>query len=153
MNSRLYLSASVYVLLLLSACAVIPTGPRVAVMPTPGKPFELFVDEDRTCRQWAAQSLGLEVSDAANKSLLGSTALGTAIGGAAGALSGGHEHAGTGAALGMVIGSAVGSGQSASSQQDLQYRYDLAYQQCMYAKGNQLPGYPRERRWAPPASK
>ena len=26
----------------LSACAVVPTGPNVMVLPTPGKPFEVF---------------------------------------------------------------------------------------------------------------
>ena len=33
-------------LVLLGACAQIPNGPSVAVMPPPGKPFDLLVDDD-----------------------------------------------------------------------------------------------------------
>lgn len=128
-------------ILVLAGCVTAPSGPRVAVMPASGKPFEVFVEEDRLCRQWADQSLGVNAADAANRSLLGSAAVGTAIGAAAGAAAGGHNGAGSGAAVGMVVGTAAGSGQSANTSYDLQRRYDVAYQQCMYAKGNQVAGY------------
>ena len=48
--------------------------------------------------------------------------------------------AGAGAAGGLVMGTAVGSDRAYTSERDIQRRYDIAYQQCMYAKGNQLPG-------------
>ena len=35
--------------LALGGCATAPSGPRVAVMPAPGKPFEVFVEEDKLC--------------------------------------------------------------------------------------------------------
>src|SRR2546425_1249536 len=43
---------------LLAACAQIPNGPSVAVMPPPGKPFDLFVADDQLCRNYATQAIG-----------------------------------------------------------------------------------------------
>ncbi len=123
----------------LAGCASIPNGPSVAVMPTPGKAFDLFAAEDRECRQFAQNSIGTTASQAATDSEIKSIAIGTAIGAAAGALSGGHQGAGSGAAVGMVGGAAIGSGSSQYSERETQRRYDIAYEQCMYAKGNQLP--------------
>lgn len=37
----------------LTACVSAPQGPRVAVMPTPGKPLDLFAAEDQYCRGYA----------------------------------------------------------------------------------------------------
>jgi hypothetical protein len=64
-----------------SACASIPAGPNVLVLPGNGKSFEQFQTDDAACRQWSAQQTGTSV----------------------------------------------------------QVRYDIAYAQCMYAKGNQIP--------------
>jgi len=41
----------------------------------------------------------------------------------------------------MVAGTASGTSNAAYAGAEAQRRYDIAYQQCMYAKGNQLPGY------------
>ena len=38
---------------LLSACAVMPTGPSVMVLPGVGKPFDQFQADDMGCRQFA----------------------------------------------------------------------------------------------------
>ncbi|WP_079436373.1 YMGG-like glycine zipper-containing protein [Zoogloea sp. LCSB751] len=128
-------------LILLSACASLPSGPRVAVMPTPGKPFDLFVAEDRQCRAFAEQAIGIAPQDLATQNMINNAAVGTAVGAAVGALGGGHNGAATGAAIGMVAGTASGASQATYAGADAQRRYDIAYQQCMYAKGNQLPGY------------
>ncbi len=138
--------------LLLAGCATAPTGPRVAVMPAPGKPLEQFAEEDRICRQFAAQSVGQERNEAASENFARNAALGTAIGATAGALAGGRESAGGGAAAGLVVGSMAGAGQSSSAAYDAQRRYDIAYEQCMYTKGNQIPGYsaPRGAPYPPP---
>jgi hypothetical protein len=40
-----------------------------------------------------------------------------------------------------VVGTTVGANGTAYGQYGLQWSYDNAYSQCMYAKGNQLPGY------------
>ncbi len=127
--------------LLLAGCAQMPTGPTVAVMPGPYKPFDVFVAEDRMCRDWAASSSGSAQGDAASQRMAGATVTGVVVGAAIGALGGGsHSAAGVGAAIGGVTGAAVGSEQSSQTAYGAQRRYDIAYQQCMYAKGNQLPG-------------
>ena len=125
--------------LLLAACAQMPTGPSVAVMPAPGKPFEVFAAEDQACRAYGAQSAGVDRNDAAAQTVAGSAAVGTVIGAAAGALIGGHNGAGAGAGMGLLAGTAVGANQGAAAGYSAQQRYDIAYEQCMYSKGNQLP--------------
>lgn len=125
--------------LLLPGCATAPTGPSVAVMPGPGKSFQQFVNDDRGCRAYAAQSIGTNVNDAGAANIATGAAVGTAIGAAAGALLGGHEGSGSGAGAGLIMGSAIGAGNAASIQQSAQRRYDIAYEQCMYAKGDRLP--------------
>jgi hypothetical protein len=125
----------------LGACAQIPTGPSVAVMPPPGKPFEVFTADDQACRSYASQSSGGESAQQASAdSLVGSAVVGTALGAAAGALIGGGRGAGAGAAVGAVAGTAIGANEANRSGQTVQHRYDVAYQQCMYAHGNLLPG-------------
>ncbi|MFZ5774922.1 MAG: hypothetical protein ACOY3Z_05515 [Thermodesulfobacteriota bacterium] len=123
----------------LTGCASIPAGPRVAVMPAPGKPFEQFVAEDRLCRGYAEQSVGVTPAGASAQDMAVGALIGTAIGAAAGAAIGGHRGAATGAGIGLAGGALAGAGQSNETMHDLQWRYDVAYQQCMYAKGNQLP--------------
>lgn len=134
---------------LLAGCATAPTGPRVTVMPPPGKPFEQFAAEDRLCRTYAEQSVGLTPAEASGQSVAGAAVAGTVIGAAAGAaIGGGHEGAATGAGVGLITGTAVGARRGAYSAEDVQRRYDIAYEQCMYAKGNLLPGASYRR---PPA--
>jgi len=124
----------------LAGCATLPNGPSVAVMPAPGKSFEQFNVEDSVCRQFAQNSIGTSANDAATDSAVKSIAVGTAIGAVAGVLGSGNSGgAGSGAAVGMLGGAAMGSGAAQYSGRETQRRYDIAYEQCMYAKGNQLP--------------
>ena len=125
----------------LVGCAQMPTGPSVSVMPAPYKPFDVFMQEDELCRGWAAHSIGIPGNDDAASAFLGSTAVGAAIGTLAGAAAGGDRGAGTGAAAGAAVGAVVGANQSVGAAWSAQRRYDIAYQQCMYAKGNQVPAY------------
>ena len=83
-------------LLLLNACAALPTGPRVLVLPGAGTPLEDFQQDDRECQGYASHQLRT------------------------GAQSGG------------------------SSTATLQWRYDMAYVQCMYAKGHAVPPPPSQ---------
>ncbi len=133
--------ASVLLLVLLAGCAEMPIGPTVAVMPSPNKPFEVFMQEEQLCRDWAAHSIGQPGNEHARDQLLGSALAGAAIGATAGALMGGHREAGAGAAMGTVMGAAAGSGQGNLSAARAQRQYDIAYQQCMYAKGNSVHSY------------
>jgi hypothetical protein len=136
---------------LLGGCATLPTGPSVMVLPAPGKPFEVFQAEDAVCRQWAAQQVGgAPGAPATQQTAVGAavgTAVGAGLGAGLGALAG---HAGTGAAIGagagLLTGAAAGANADQAAGWHAQRRYDMAYQQCMYAKGNQVPGVVRGTR-------
>ena len=125
---------------LLLACAEMPSGPAVAVMPGPTKPFDVFVQDDQLCRGWASHAIGLPGHDAAAEQVLKSTAAGAVIGAIAGAAMGGDRGVGTGAAMGTVMGATAGIGQSNYTAANAQRRYDVAYQQCMYSRGNAVSG-------------
>jgi hypothetical protein len=127
-------------LLLLGGCASVPSGPDVAVMPGPGKSFEQFAQDDSICRSYADRSIGNNVNNVGANNVVTGAAVGTALGAGAGALLGGnHEGAEMGAGAGLLTGTAVGMGNANASQGNVQRRYDIAYEQCMYAKGHQLP--------------
>ncbi|HUJ88094.1 MAG TPA: hypothetical protein VLX30_14695 [Burkholderiales bacterium] len=137
-RSKAMLSAAV--LVALSACTTLPTGPSVMAMPGSGKSFDQFRADDAVCRQFALeQSGGTTANQASVNSGVESAAVGTAVGAAAGALVGGHEGAGSGAAAGLLVGALSGAGAGQASGYALQRRYDNAYVQCMYAKGNAVP--------------
>jgi hypothetical protein len=128
----------------LGACATAPVGPTVMVLPAQGKPFDQFQADDSMCRHWAFQQSGNGGSSAAQSTLTGA-AVGTILGGAAGAALGaigGNPALGAavGAGFGAVGGTATGASAAGARGYDVQRRYDIAYQQCMYAKGNQIPG-------------
>ncbi len=148
----------IIMLLVVSGCATLPAGPSVMVLPPAGKSFEQFQADDAVCKQFAnAQVGGVTGQEAAQKSAVSSAAIGTALGAAAGAAIGsasGNMGAGAaiGAGSGLLLGSAAGTGYSSGSYYETQRRYDIAYMQCMYAKGNQIPGTTtrRVRRVVPP---
>ena len=128
--------------LVLTACVSAPTGPTITVMPREGKPFEVFKKEDQECREFAQNSLQ-DGNAAALKAGAISAATGAAISAAAGAMyqGGSGPNVGTGAAIGMVGGAAVGAMGASNKETQAQTQYNTAYQQCMYAKGNQVPGF------------
>lgn len=128
--------------LVLTACVSAPTGPTITVMPREGKPFEVFKKEDQECREFAQNSVQ-DSNAAALKAGAISAATGAAIGAAAGAMyqGGSGPNVGTGAAIGMVGGAAVGAMGASNKETQAQTQYNTAYQQCMYAKGNQVLGF------------
>lgn len=139
--------------LIFSSCtSTTPTGPKISVMPAPGKPFDVFVAEDNLCRQFALQAIGKAPQSATGHGV-GTAVAGTAIGTAAGAIMGGREGAAVGAGIGMIGGSAAGASQTQYEKHDIQWSYDNAYAQCMYAKGNQVPGFPMQQVPPPPPKK
>jgi len=135
--ATLILAAALPVLLL-AGCASAPTGPSVMALPGTGKTFEQFRSDDAECRQYAEYQSGGAV-ESANNAQLKSAAVGTAVGAVAGAVIGGHEGAGNGAGAGLIVGSVAGAGAGSSGTYDAQRKYDHAYIQCMYAKGEQVP--------------
>jgi hypothetical protein len=139
------------VMVTLSGCATIPAGPSVMVLPAPGKSFEAFQSEDLACRQWAEQQAGRPPAHTVNQSLASGAALGTLMGAGLGAAVGAASgNAGTGAAIGaatgLIAGTATASGSAYAAGWEVQRRYDMSYQQCMYAKGNQVPARVRASR-------
>jgi hypothetical protein len=127
-------------LLILAGCATKPTGPTIAVMPGPNKPFELFQQDQILCKDYANGQVSGD-AERANNRALGAAAIGTVLGAGLGAAVGGGRGAAIGAGSGAVVGTGVGMGSSYDQNMSIQQRYDIAYSQCMYSRGNQVPGY------------
>ncbi len=126
--------------LLLSACATVPNGPSGLALPGTGKNFDQFHADDTICRQFAQEQIGgTTATQASNDSFARTAVLGTALGAAVGAVADGGHGAGIGAATGLLFGSIIGVNEANMSSSGAQHRYDNAYIQCMYAKGNQVP--------------
>jgi hypothetical protein len=132
--------------LALAGCVTVPAGPAVTVMPGPNKNWEQFRADDDVCRRYAEGAIGgpnagQAAADAAAANAVASAAIGAAIGAILGSVSGqAGEGAAWGAGTGLLFGSAAGGNVAASSSYAMQRNYDGAYMQCMYSRGNQLPG-------------
>jgi hypothetical protein len=131
--------------LLLGACATVPAGPSVTALPGTGKSFGAFQGDDVACRQWATQQAGTTPARAGGLATAESAGVGTLLGAGLGAALGAIAHnsglgAAIGAGAGLAGGTAYGAGAGQQAANQIQHRYDTAYEQCMYAKGNQVPG-------------
>lgn len=145
MRQRITTICMALVLAVAAGCATMPDGPSVRVLPTPGKSFEQFLAEDSVCRRYAEHQLGMSAQDTANQNTATSAVVGTMVGAGVGAALGAlGGDAGTGAAIGggtgLLFGAASGSESGRAYGYEAQRRYDNTYVQCMYAKGNQVPG-------------
>ncbi len=145
---------SLVALTALSGCAAPPLGPTVAVMPGPNKPFDVFQTDQAVCRQFSEQQVGgpeAANQTGTNQALIGA-GVGTLLGAGLGAAIGGGRGAAIGAGAGALGGTAVGASNAQHSEMSIQQRYDIAYEQCMYSRGNQVPGYvaPAHAYAAPP---
>ncbi len=145
MKTRFTSLAAVAGVIGLSACAPnLPQGPSVLALPAQGKDFAAFQQDDATCRYFGSQQTGfINPNQAATQSGVASAAVGTVAGAAAGALIGAAAGnagvgAGIGAGSGLLLGSAVGANNANATSASLQQRYDIAYTQCMYSKGNSV---------------
>lgn len=130
--------------LLLTGCSTIPTGPSVMVLPGGGKDFEQFQVDDAVCRQWALRQIGKAPAQASTEAVATGAAVGTVVGAATGAAVGAASGqpatgAAVGSGVGLLGGTAIGADRGAYAEGSVQRRYDIAYMQCMYAKGNQIP--------------
>jgi uncharacterized protein YcfJ len=133
----------------LAGCASAPLGPTVAVMPAPNKPLDVFTAEEQQCRAYADRAVHGQTK-AADDAAVGKAVVGTVVGAAVGAAVGGREGAAVGAGGGLLVGSASGAGHGQMSERQIQRRYDIAYLQCMYSFGNQVPGQYATRQAPPP---
>ena len=126
--------------LLLIGCTTVPTGPNVLVLPGSGKAFDQFQLDDAVCREWASQQIGAAGKRAATQATVTGAAVGTTAGAAGGAAAGNLGlGAAAGSGAGPAGGTAAGAHTGAAAEWRLQRGYDMAYMQCMYAKGNQIP--------------
>jgi hypothetical protein len=140
MRKLFFVTAALSGIALVACTPTLPAGPSVAVMPGKGKSFESFQDDNAICMNFARAQIGVDPQQNANSNAVAGAVTGTALGAAAGAALGDTSRAaGIGAGAGLLMGSAIGNNNAVRSSAQLQHRYDLAYEQCMYAKGNQLP--------------
>ncbi|PLP96275.1 glycine zipper family protein [Cupriavidus pauculus] len=118
------------VVLLAGACATRPSEPSVIALPGSNKTLDQFMVDDASCRQFAWGQ---------------------------GGDTGSHLSQGPGVAPGVSPGAATAARPDAysafpgDSADRAQFRYDAAYVQCMYAKGQRVPVYGQPR-GAPPTS-
>src|SRR2546425_6449911 len=130
---------SVAVGLLMTACATVPTGPSVMVLPANGKTFEQFQADDAVCRQWSLQQTGTTTKQASTGSAVSGAVIGTAVGAAAGAAIGGAAGspatgAAVGAGAGLLGGTSIGASHAEGASTSVQHRCDMTFTQCMFAK-------------------
>src|ERR1700692_4233564 len=119
-----------------SAFAVLASLTCVSALPGTGKTFDQFRIDDGSCWQFASEQVGgVSANQAATTSAVGSAAVGTALGAAAGAAFNGGRGAAAGAGAGLLAGSVLGAGAAQTSADEVQRRYDYAYERCMYAGG------------------
>ncbi|MDP1557667.1 MAG: glycine zipper family protein [Nitrosomonas sp.] len=127
-------------MLLLTACVSIPTGPSVMTLPGSGKSFDQFRSDDYQCRQYAHEQVGgMTPNQSSRSSGIESAAIGAGIGAIAGVALGGGQGAAIGAGTGLLAGSLIGTGTASASGYEGQQRYDISYIQCMYANGHRVP--------------
>jgi peptidoglycan hydrolase-like protein with peptidoglycan-binding domain len=113
----------------------------------------MFAADQTACKTFAAQQVQGQ-ADAANRQAIGAGALATVVGAGAGAAIGGGgrytgRSAAAGAGLGIATGAAIGAQTSQNAQGVIQLQYDNAYAQCMYTRGDQVPGMPAMAQAAP----
>ena len=125
----------------LAGCVSMPSGPGVMVLPGSSKTFDQFRADDHECRGYAfTQSGGRSPEQVGNEAGMNTAAVGALVGAAAGAAIGGSgQAAAAGAGIGAMGGALAGTGTAAQTAHTVQGRYDIAFQQCMYAKGHKIP--------------
>jgi hypothetical protein len=141
------------VALTVAGCAVAPTAPTVMVLPgTQSSPSQFQID-NFACQQ-QAQALLAGAVQSANDQAAANIVVGTMMGAAVGALMGqgyyyGSDSVAWGAGTGLLIGGVASGGSSQVASYSLQQRFNIAYVQCMYQRGHQVPGWVRTRHQAP----
>src|SRR3989442_6173877 len=138
----------------LGACATVPLGPSVMVLPGTGKSFDQFQADDAVCRQWASVQTGTTPQQAAGSSTAKSGVLGTLLGAGLGAAIGAATgHPGVGAAVGagrgLLAGAAGGGGGGGGAKPPGRQREKNNLPQAQHRKSKPDPagGARRPPRW------
>ena len=134
------LGSAMAAVIALSACAPTVMAPTIPVMPGANKPFDQFAADQQTCQAYA-NSQTAPMAAQANNQAAGGALLTTMLGAGLGAAFGGGRGAAIGAASGALVGTGVAARNSSLAGMNLQQQYDIFYAQCMYARGNQVPGF------------
>jgi uncharacterized protein YcfJ len=146
-NARL--GGAMAAVIALSACAPTVMAPTVPVMPGANKPFDQFAADQQTCQAYA-NSQTAPMAAQANNQAAGGALLTTVLGAGLGAAFGGGRGAAIGAASGAVVGGSMAARNSSMAGMGIQQQYDIFYSQCMYARGNQVPGFAPTQYALPP---
>ena len=97
---------------LLAACAQVPAGSTVQVMPGPGKGFDAFQADNTSCKQFAGQQVAGQADQANQRAF--------AIG---------------------LLNTQAAADDNATARTTIQQQYDTAFSQCMYSKGDEVAGF------------
>jgi len=116
--------AVLFLVLFLSACSTMPSGPQVQAMPGTGKSLTQFNADGALCQKNAMDVIAGKTS---SQSATSKEAQGTVPDSAA------------------KTAPAAAPAASDSSKSGLQRRYDFAYFQCMYIKGHRVPVLDKSR--------
>jgi hypothetical protein len=120
-------------------------------MPAPYKPFEAFQRDQTLWMSYTNQQVRAQVQQT-NEGTLGIAALGTLVGAGVGAAACGGRGAAIGAASGVVSRDSCCWSHGHKTQYFVQQRYNIAYSQCMHARGDQVPGFASPTVPPPPPS-
>jgi uncharacterized protein YcfJ len=118
-------------------------------MPGANKPFDQFAADQQTCQGYA-NSQTAPMAAQANNQAAGGALLTTVLGAGLGAAFGGGRGAAIGAASGAVVGGSMAARNSSMAGMGIQQQYDIFYSQCMYSRGNQVPGFAPNQYALPP---
>lgn len=125
-------------LLALSGCILPPISPSVKVFPAQGKSSERFAQEDASCKEFALHEIS-GYPYHADSDVVGGAISGTLLGpGVEVSVNAGQTAT---KVMVMLIGTGIYERGDAWMQMTLQQRDNVAYMQCMHAKGNDVPGY------------
>ncbi len=136
MRRRLWVAAAVQ-LIVLAGCVPQTMAPTVVVTPGPSKSSADFATDLTGCSAQANQQMAPAVQ-AANNQIVGNALLGAAFGSSTSAAAGASNNAA--GATGAATGVAAGAAAAQTAQVTLRQQFNVAYSQCMYAKGDIVPG-------------
>lgn len=134
------LGVAMVAVIALNSCAPTVMAPTIPVMPGANKPFDQFAADQQSCQAYA-NSQTAPMAAQANNQAAGGALLTTVLGAGLGAAFGGGRGAAIGAASGALVGTSVAARNSSLAGMSIQQQYDIFYAQCMYARGNQVPGF------------
>jgi uncharacterized protein YcfJ len=140
MRVRAGLGGAMAAVIALTGCAPTMMAPTVPVMPGANKAPGQFIADQQTCQGYA-NSQTAPLAAQANNQALGGALLTTALGAGLGAAVGGGRGAAIGAASGALVGGGMAAQGSSIAGMNIQQQYDIYYSQCMYSRGNQVPGF------------